>query len=60
MPKRNPPDGEVDVVVRLLQAAVLAEHGQPATAALFREAAETIQTLRALLAIRDDDNTEDA
>jgi hypothetical protein len=39
-------------VGRLLQAAILAEAGQPATAALLREAAETIQALRIELAVR--------
>jgi hypothetical protein len=52
MPKRDPSTEEIDVVVRLLQAAILAEAGQPASAALFREAAETIQALRIELAVR--------
>lgn len=53
MPKQDPSSEEIDVVVRLLQAAVLAEGGQPRTAALFREAAEAIQALRTTLAIRE-------
>ena len=48
----GPPTEEVDVVVRLLQAAVLAQSGQPATAALFQEAAETIEMLPVALAVR--------
>ena len=53
MAENGPPTEEIDVVVRLLQAAVLAQSGQPATAALFREAAETIEMLRVALAVRE-------